>query len=78
VIRHVVTFYGLGGAVTGSAAEVKLLTLKTRLLRGDPRAVAIMVSAEQRDGFPADDAVRRFLTALGSVKALADASAGIH
>ncbi|MDF0543385.1 EpsI family protein [Sphingobium sp. H39-3-25] len=78
VIRHVVTFYALGGIVTGSAGAVKLETLKARLLGGDQRAVAILISAEAREGYPADAAIAAFLRDLGSIKELADASAGIR
>ncbi|HEX7782205.1 MAG TPA: exosortase A [Sphingobium sp.] len=78
VVRHVVSFYVIGGTVTGSASTVKLETLKARLLGGDQRAVAILVSAEQREGAPADAAIDAFLHNLGSVKELADASAGIR
>ncbi|WP_336966330.1 exosortase A [Sphingobium aquiterrae] len=78
VIRHVVTFYALGGTITGSAGTVKLETLKARLLGGDQRAVAILVSAEEREGRPADAAIAAFLRDLGDIKELADASAGIR
>ncbi|WP_070151150.1 exosortase A [Sphingobium phenoxybenzoativorans] len=78
VVRHVVSFYALNGVVTGSAGKVKLETLKARLLGGDQRAVAILVSAEQADGAPADAAIAAFLRDLGSIKELADASAGIR
>jgi exosortase A len=78
VIRHVVTFYAIGGAVTGSARAVKLETAKARLLGGDQRAVAILVSAEAREGHPADAAIAAFLRDLGPIKERADASAGIH
>lgn len=76
-IRNVVTFYSIGGMVTGSAGRVKLQTLKLRLLGGDDRAVAILVSAENRPGHPAAPAMDAFLSSLGSVKDLADRSAGI-
>jgi EpsI family protein len=78
VVRHVVTFYALGGVVTGNAGTVKLETLKARLLGRDQRAVAVLVSAEQADGAPADAAIAAFLRDLGPVKELADASAGIR
>lgn len=78
IVRHVVTFYSIGGDVTGSARAVKLATLKARLFGGDQRAVAVLVSAERRDGHPADPAIADFLKALGPVKPLADRSAGIR
>lgn len=78
VVRHVVTFYSLGGIVTGRSTRVKLETLKARLLGTDQRAVAILVSAEQRDSAPADAAIGAFLTAMGPVRVLADRSASIE
>jgi len=77
VVRHVVSFYGVGGApLTGSKPQVKLQTLKARLLGQDQRAVAILVSAEQREGQSADAAIARFLRDLGNVQLLADRSIG--
>jgi exosortase A len=78
VVRHVATFYRVGsGALTGSAAQVKLDTMLARLLGRDQRAVAILISAEQREGKPADGAIAAFLRDLGPVKLLADRSAGL-
>ncbi|MGE4323013.1 MAG: exosortase C-terminal domain/associated protein EpsI, partial [Sphingobium sp.] len=78
VIRHVVTFYGVGGApLTGNKPEVKMQTMKARLLGGDQRAVAILISAENRDDRPAGAAIDAFLRDLGRVQDLADRSAGI-
>lgn len=77
VLRHVVSFYFVdGGDATGSSHMVKLRTMKARLLGGDQRAAAILVSAEERDGRPADAAINAFLRDLGDVKDLADRSLG--
>ncbi|APL94283.1 EpsI domain-containing exosortase [Sphingobium indicum] len=77
VVRHVVSFYVVGGGrPTGSAHLVKLATMKARLLGGDRRAAAIMVSAEERAGRSADAAIAAFLHDLGDVKDLADRSLG--
>jgi exosortase A len=78
VVRNVVSFYSLGGVVTGRAIMVKLETLKSRLLAGDQRAVAILVSAENADDAPAAATINAFLHDLGPLKELADASAGIR
>lgn len=78
VVRHVASFYSVGGVVAGNAGTVKLETLKARLLGRDQRAVAILVSAEQSDKAPAQAAIDAFLRDLGPVKDLADASAGIR
>ncbi|WP_066699778.1 exosortase A [Sphingobium amiense] len=79
VVRHVVSFFGIGGgALTGSKAEVKLATLKTRLSGGDQRAVAILVSAEVGEGRAADKAIADFIHDSGDMQLLADRSIGIR
>lgn len=76
ILRHVVTFYRVGGsALTGSEATVKLETTKARLLGRDQRAIAILISAEEGEGAPADAAIRAFLAALGDPARLAEAAA---
>jgi exosortase A len=78
VIRHVVSFYGIGDApLTGSKPQVKLETMKARLLGGDKRAVALLVSAEDREGQDADAVIGAFLRDVGDPKALADRSIGV-
>ncbi|AEG48919.1 eight transmembrane protein EpsH [Sphingobium chlorophenolicum L-1] len=77
VVRHVVSFYIVGtGRPTGSGHLVKLETMKARLLRGDQRAAAILVSAEEGEGRSSDAAIGAFLRDLGDVKDLADRSLG--
>lgn len=78
IVRHVVSYYAVGRTISGSAARVKLATLKARLLLKDQRAAAILISAEDRDGAPADVAIRDFLSRLGSVEELADESLGLR
>ena len=79
VVRHAVSFYGVGeGPLTGSAPAIKFATMKARLLGRDQRAVALIISAEQREGMPADAAIAAFLHDLGDVKLLADRSLGIR
>ena len=76
-VRHVVSFYVVGGGdPTGSAHLVKMETMKARLLGGDQRAVALLVSAEEQPGQSADAAIAAFLHDLGDVKDLADRSVG--
>lgn len=78
-IRHVVSFYGLGGApLTGSPPQVKLETMKARLLGGDQRAVALLLSAQEREGQSSDTVIDAFLRALGDPQALADRSIGVQ
>lgn len=77
VVRHVVSFYRVGDApLTGSDAVVKLDTAKARLLGRGQRAIALLISAEERDGAPADRAIRSFLQALGDPYRLAQRAAG--
>lgn len=71
VAREVVSFYVLDGKVTGSATQVKLATLAARLRGGDQAAVAVLVSAEDRPGYPARRAIDAFLRDLGPVDQLA-------
>ncbi len=75
VERVVVSWYRIGDTLTASPASVKLATLRARLLGGRQAAVAVHVSAEEPDG---EDAIARFLAAIGPVERIADHSAGIH
>ncbi|OWK31675.1 exosortase A [Sphingomonas dokdonensis] len=68
VQRVVVTWYRVAGAVTASPVMVKLATLKARLIGGEPAAVAVHLSAEERQGQDATAAIRRFRAALGSIE----------
>jgi EpsI family protein len=78
VVREVATFYRIGEIVTGRPLDAKLATIKTRLLGGPQRAVAVLISAEAAGGSetprPAIDA---FLLALGPIAPLADRAAGL-
>jgi exosortase A len=79
VEREVLSFYRVGDVLTGSGVEVKLETLKTRLLGGPQRAVAILVSAEDSaTGVSARPAIDDFLRALGPLDHLADRAAGLE
>jgi exosortase A len=72
--RIVVSFYDVGGDITGSPARVKIETLRRRLLGGDQRAMALLVSADEAEGGRA--AVDRFLADLGPVQPALDRIAG--
>lgn len=75
VVRHVVSFYRVGNAdVTGSAIDVKTDTMKARLTMGDQRAIAILISAEQRGDRSGEAGIKAFLRDLGSIDKLADDS----
>lgn len=79
VAREVLSFYRVGDVLTGSGVEVKLQTLKTRLLGGPQRAVAILVSAEDSAaGVSARPALDDFVRALGPLDRLADRAAGLE
>jgi len=78
VIRDIVSFYRIDGALTGSGSVVKLKTLKTKLLGGDQQAVAVLVSAEKTGDAEAMVAIENFLADLGPVDKLADEMAGLR
>jgi exosortase A len=71
--RQVVSFYMVGSMETGSAARVKLETLRRHLIGGSQRAAALLVSAEDRQG--GRPAVDRFLASLGPVPMVIDRAA---
>jgi EpsI family protein len=77
-VREVATFYRVGTILTGSPFEVKLETMKTRLLGGPQRAVAVLVSAAApAEGVSPRPAMDAFIRALGPIDRLADAAAGL-
>jgi exosortase A len=77
-VREVLTFYRVGRILTGSGVKVKLEGLKTRLLGGPQRAVAVLVSTEAPGtGLSARPALDAFVASLGSVEQLADRAAGL-
>ncbi|TMJ14371.1 MAG: exosortase A [Alphaproteobacteria bacterium] len=77
-VREVVSFYRVGHILTGSEAKVKLETIRTRLLGGPQRAVAVLVSsASAAEGVDPRPAIDAFLRDLGAVDALADRAAGL-
>ncbi len=72
VQRDAATWYWVDGQITGDPRTVKLLGLKARLLGGDPRALALVVSSEVDAG--GLDGVAAFVADAGGAKALADQS----
>ena len=77
-VREVASFYRVGDVLTGSAARVKLETVRVRLLGGPQRAVAVLVAAQApADGLSPRPAINSFLRALGPVEPLADRAAGL-
>lgn len=75
VERLVVSWYRVGGTTSASPVQVKLATLRSRLLGGPQAAIALHVSAQEPGG---SAAIARFLTALGPIDTLADRSAGLR
>lgn len=79
VAREVVSFYRIGDVLTGNMLEVKLETMKTRLIGGRRRAVAVLVSAQApAAGVSPRPAIDDFLAALGPVERVADRAAGVE
>ena len=76
VERIVVTWYRIGKTITADGKQVKIETMKARLLGGDQRAVAIHVSAEIKGAHDARTAIVRFLTAAGPIGRIADGGGG--
>lgn len=78
VRRLAATWYVSGGRVSGSPLRVKLDTVLSRLLGQDQAIAAVIVSAQDREGVPAEAAVRAFVRSLGppeklAVRAIAEA-----
>ena len=70
--RLALTWYRTGDVVTGSTARLKLANMADRLaLRGDPTEMLIL-SAEDRPGRPAREAVEAFLASAGPPQAWMD------
>ena len=76
--REVVSFYRVNGTTSGSAAQIKLATLKARLLNGDQQAVAILVSAEQIGDQSPRPSIDAFVKSLGDIDKVADRFAGLR
>ena len=78
VVRDVVSFYRIGGKLTGSGSVVKLETLKSNIFGGPQQAVAILVSSETNREESPRIPINAFLADLGPVDKLADAMAGLR
>jgi EpsI family protein len=70
VNREVVSFYVVGDQMTGTARDVKLQTLKARLLGRDQAAAAILISAVDTENRPARAAIDRFIAAMGAPQSI--------
>lgn len=70
IVRLVESFYVVGGAVSGTAARIKLSTMTAKLTGGDQAATAILVSAPEGPG-GGRGAVDHFVHDLGPLDRLA-------
>lgn len=71
VERVVATWYRIGGVTTADERRVKIETARARLLGGDPRAIAVHVSAVAAPGADPQAAIRRFVKAAGGIERVA-------
>ncbi|VWX56909.1 exosortase A [Sphingorhabdus sp. 109] len=78
VVRDVVSFYRIGGKLTGSGSVVKIETVKSKLFGGPQQAVAILLSSETKREQSPLVAINAFLDDLGPVDKVADAMAGLR
>jgi exosortase A len=76
--REVLSFYRVNGVTSGSALQIKLATLRGRLLNGDQQAVAIIVSSEKRGNRSPRPAIDAFVKSLGNIDKVADRFAGLR
>lgn len=76
--REVVSFYRVNDTTSGSAARIKLATLKARLFNGNQQAVAILISSEQIGDRSPRPAIDAFVKSLGDVDKVADRFAGLR
>ena len=70
MLRDAATWYLVDGKITGSSRAAKLAGLRARLFGGDPRALSLIISSEERRG--GRNAIEDFLSASGGAKAMAD------
>ena len=70
VLRDAAAWYVVDGAATGAPRVAKLAGLKARLFGGDPRALSLIVSSEERQGGRV--AITDFVSASGGAQAMAD------
>jgi exosortase A len=65
VIRVAATWYKTGDVVTGSNARLRLANIADRLVLRPRTTATLILSAEERPGHPAQQAISRFLAAAG-------------
>jgi exosortase A len=77
-LREVLSYYRVNGVTSGSATDIKLATLKARLLGGDQQAVAVLVSSERNGKSEPRAAIDAFVKSLGDIDKMADRMAGLR
>jgi exosortase A len=78
VERVAYTWYRTGSLTTGSNARLKLANMADRLLFRARPTTTLMLSAEDRPGMPATDAIRAFHSDIEPVGAWMDRAAGVR
>jgi exosortase A len=78
VARLAYTWYRTGDLSTGSNARLKLANMADRLLLRERATTVLILSAEEREGRPAQAAVDAFLRAMGSHDRWMDRTAGLR
>jgi exosortase A len=77
ISRDVISFYRVAGTTSGSGMQIKLATLRSKLLGGNQQAVAILVSAEYENDISQRPIIDKFLNDLGDIDKTADQLAGL-
>lgn len=78
VRRLAYSWYRTGDLLTGSNARLKLANMADRLLLRARPTTMLIVSAEERNGHPAQEATDAFLRAVGPVDRWMDRTAGLR
>ncbi|MBW8753322.1 MAG: EpsI family protein, partial [Sphingomonadales bacterium] len=78
VARLAYTWYRIGDLTTGSNARLKLAAMADRLLLRERATTMLILSAEDREGNPAQGAMAAFLRAIGPRDRWMDRTAGVR
>lgn len=78
VARLALTWYRSGDMLTGSNARLKLAAMRDRLLLRSRPTVLLILSAEEREGVPAEQAIASFRRAQGPLAGWMDRMAAVR
>ncbi len=78
VARLALTWYRSGDVLTGSSARLRIATLRDRLLLQSRPTVTLILSAEERAGLPAEQAIAAFRRAQGPLAGWMDRTAAVR